>query len=268
MPINDIKFIASDMDGTLLNEHGQLDPTFFELHRQMSEKGIIFCAASGRQYYSLLETFLPAQDDMMFIAENGTLVMHKGVELYSCTIDKAAIHHIITEARKIPNTHVVLCGKQSAYIETQDEKALEEIAKYYHRRQSVTDLLNIDDTFIKVAICHFDGSEEHVYPSIQSQFGHSHQVVVSAKIWLDVMNAEASKGTAIQHLQNTLGFTHEQTMSFGDYFNDVEMLQASYHSYAVENAHEKVKTYARFSAPSNSEQGVHTVISEYLATLS
>jgi len=53
-------------------------------------------------------------------------------------------------------------------------------------------------------------------------------------------------------------------MSFGDYFNDIEMLQASFHSYAVENAHEKVKTFARFSAPSNREHGVLKVIRDYL----
>ncbi|MCW8346695.1 Cof-type HAD-IIB family hydrolase [Vibrio sp. ZSDZ65] len=267
MPTNEIKFIASDMDGTLLNPQGKLDTDFFNLHRQLNDNGIIFCAASGRQYYSLLETFAPIQDQMMFIAENGTLVMHQGKELYSCEIEKHAIHRIISEVRKIPNAHIVLCGKRTAYIETQDEQALEEMAKYYHRRESVSDLLSVEDDFIKVAICHFDGTEQHVYPAINQEFGHDHQVVVSAKIWLDVMNVEASKGTAIRHLQKTLGFTHEQTMSFGDYFNDVEMLQASYHSYAVDNAHEKVKTFAKFNAPSNAEQGVQQVISAYLATL-
>ncbi|MGF1775922.1 HAD family hydrolase [Vibrio nomapromontoriensis] len=267
MPTNNIKFIASDMDGTLLDPQGKLPADFLDLHRQICDKGILFCAASGRQYYSLLETFAPIQDEMMFIAENGTIVMHQGKELYSCEIDRSAIHRIITEVRKIPNAYVVLCGKRSAYIETDDSQALEEIAKYYHRRESVSDLLSVDDDFIKVAICHFDGTEKHVFPAIDKEFGHDHQVVVSAKIWLDVMNAQASKGTAIRHLQETLGFTHEQTMSFGDYFNDVEMLQASYHSYAVDNAHEKVKTYAKFSAPSNSENGVHQVISAYLDTL-
>ncbi|WP_367989655.1 Cof-type HAD-IIB family hydrolase [Vibrio sp. NTOU-M3] len=257
-----IKFIAADMDGTLLDENSQLNPEFFNLHQQLEQNNVIFAAASGRQYYSLIDTFEPIKDRMMFIAENGTLVMHKGEELYSCSISKEEIVNIVEQARAIPDAYIVLCGKNSAYIETQDPKALAEFSKYYKRCQYIEDLLSVEDTFIKVAICHFDGTEALVYPSFNQQFGHSHQVVVSAKIWLDVMNAKASKGAAIAHLQNTLGFSYEETMSFGDYLNDLEMLQASYHSYAMENAHPKVKEIARFKAPSNIDAGVLTVIKQ------
>ncbi|KJY82913.1 HAD family hydrolase [Vibrio galatheae] len=264
MPTQDIKFIAADMDGTLLDEQGQLNPEFFSLYKQLEDKGIIFAAASGRQYYSLMDTFSPIKDRMMFIAENGTLVMHKGEELYSCEIDKASIKQIIEQARSIADAQIVLCGKRSAYIETQNPQALEEFAKYYHKCQYVEDLLDVDDDFIKVAICHFGGTEELVYPTFDTAFGQTHQVVVSAKIWLDVMNAKASKGAAIEHLQNTLNFSYEQTMSFGDYLNDLEMLKASYHSYAMDNAHPKIKQIARFHAPSNKDAGVFSVIKREL----
>lgn len=262
MQKHNVKFIATDMDGTLLNEYSQLDSRFFDLYKQLEDKGIMFAAASGRQYYSLLETFKPVKDSMMFIAENGTLVMHQGKELYSCSMDTPSIINIIQTARSIEGTQIVLCGKNSAYIETQDPKALAEFSKYYRRCQYVEDLLAVDDEFIKVAICHFDGTEAHVYPTVNAKFGETHQVVVSAKIWLDIMNVEASKGAAIKHLQNTLGFSFEETMSFGDYLNDLEMLQESYYSYAMENAHQKVKETARFMAPSNKDAGVFTVIKE------
>ena len=89
-----IKFIAADMDGTLLDEQGQLDPSFFELYEELKDQGIQFAAASGRQYYSLIHTFEPIKDEMLFIAENGTLVMHRGEELYSCTIEHDSISQI------------------------------------------------------------------------------------------------------------------------------------------------------------------------------
>lgn len=264
MPSKDIKFIAVDMDGTLLDQNSQLPEDFYSVYQQVRQRDIIFAAASGRQYYSLMETFAPISDHMIFIAENGTMVMHQGKELYRCEIDKPSIEAIIKQARAIDGAYIVLCGTQSAYIETQEPHALKEFAKYYHRCQHVDDLLAVDDDFIKVAICHFDGTEEHVLPSFESEFCQSHQVVVSAKIWLDVMNAKASKGAAIEHLQNTFGFSYEQTMSFGDYLNDLEMLKASYHSYAMDNAHPKVKQTARFSAPSHHEAGVMTVIKREL----
>lgn len=265
MTPRDIRFIAADMDGTLLDENGQLDTHFFDVYQQLEQRNILFAAASGRQYYSLAETFEPIKDDMLFICENGTLVMHQGRELYSCTIEKKSIEFIVETAKAIEGAFTVLCGKKSAYIDTQDPQALKEIRKYYHRCEQVVDLLAVDDDFIKVAICHFGGTEEQVYPMISPQLGRTHKVVVSGKIWLDVMNINASKGAAIEHLQTQFGITFEQTMSFGDYFNDVEMLQASYYSYAMENAHPDVKQYARFSAPSNRERGVLTVIADYLA---
>ncbi len=264
MPSPRIKFIATDMDGTLLDSHKTLSPAFFTLFPRLKAQGILFAAASGRQYYSLLETFADIQDQMIFIAENGTLVMHKGKELYSAAIERNDTHRVIDTTRQIDGAFIVLCGKKSAYIETKDPKACEEIARYYHRCEYVDDLLSVDDEFIKVAILNFGGTESLVYPTINTSFGRSHQVVVSAAIWLDVMNANASKGHAIRHLQDTFNFTYEETLSFGDYFNDVEMLQASYHAYAMENAHEKVKEHARFIAPSNDDNGVLVVLEELL----
>nr|WP_086940840.1 Cof-type HAD-IIB family hydrolase [Thaumasiovibrio occultus] len=264
MSANNIKFIATDMDGTLLNHQGQLSPEFYELFPLFAQNDIIFAAASGRQYYQLAELFAPVRDEMMFIAENGTFVMYKGEEVYSCTLDREATHNIIAEARQIDGAFIVLCGKKSAYIETRDPDAYKEIKKYYHRCEIVDDLLAVEDEFIKLAILHFGGALEYLQPPMKAKFGKDYQVVGGSPVWLDVMNMQASKGAAIEHLQQTLGFSFEQTMSFGDYFNDVEMLQASYHSYAMENAHEEVKTHARFRAPSNDENGVLTVIKSLL----
>ncbi|WP_413283490.1 HAD family hydrolase [Vibrio sp. MA40-2] len=267
MPQNDIKFIAADMDGTLLDQQGKLPVEFFDIYHHLAEQDILFCAASGRQYFSLRNTFSPIKDDILFIAENGALVMYQDKELYSHSIDKPSIKAIIAQARLIDGAHIVLSGKNSAYIETRSEPAIEEIKKYYHRYEQVADLLDVEDDIIKVAICHFDGSERYIHPSINAAFGHSHKVVISAKIWLDIMHSATSKGAAIKHLQKTLGFSFKQTMSFGDYFNDVEMLQASFHSYAMENAHERVKIHANHIAPSNKDLGVLKVISQHLSSI-
>ena len=76
-----IKLIATDMDGTLLNSKNEIQDGFYEVFNKLEEKGIIFAAASGRQYYNLLKRFEGIEDKMMFIAENGTFVVYKGKEL-------------------------------------------------------------------------------------------------------------------------------------------------------------------------------------------
>ena len=50
-----IKLIATDMDGTLLNNAGELPRNFFDILDDLVSKDIIFAAASGRQYSKLID---------------------------------------------------------------------------------------------------------------------------------------------------------------------------------------------------------------------
>ena len=54
--MDSVRLIASDMDGTLLNRRGELEPDFFTIFEQLEKHGIRFAAASGRQYDGLLKT--------------------------------------------------------------------------------------------------------------------------------------------------------------------------------------------------------------------
>ncbi|TCS41782.1 HAD family hydrolase [Reinekea marinisedimentorum] len=258
--MNPIKFIAADMDGSLLNDDKQLPDDFYEVFEQLKARGVMFAAASGRQYESLLETFESIKDEMLFISDNGTLVMHQGEELHSSTIDQQSVKQIINSIHPIESTYIVLCGKGIAYIDTKNPEALSEIRKYYAKVKHVDNLLHVDDEIIKVAVLNFNGTEKHVYPVASPLFSETLQVVVSAPVWLDFMEKSASKGTAIKILRQRFGFSYQQCMSFGDYFNDIEMLKETHFSYAMENAHPEIKKLARFVAPANNESGVTRII--------
>ena len=78
------------------------------------------------------------------------------------------------------------------------------------------------------------------------------------------MNPVADKGLALRHVQDTLGVTREQTMAFGDYFNDVGLLDAAHWSFAMDNAHPEVRAHARFVAPANTANGVVRTIRSVL----
>lgn len=74
-----VKLIASDLDGTLLKNGAQeLNTTVFQQILALRENGIYFVAASGRQYENLRRLFAPVKDDISYIAENGSLCIHKG----------------------------------------------------------------------------------------------------------------------------------------------------------------------------------------------
>lgn len=76
-----IKLIISDMDGTLLNNNDEIHTDFEEILKDLTSRGILFCVASGRQYYNLLDKFREVQEQIVFVAENGTYVVYKGEEL-------------------------------------------------------------------------------------------------------------------------------------------------------------------------------------------
>ena len=69
----DIKLIASDLDGTLLLDGAQdlSEDTCGLIREVCAKRGIIFFAASGRQYYSLKRLFAPIRDEIGYICENG-----------------------------------------------------------------------------------------------------------------------------------------------------------------------------------------------------
>jgi hydroxymethylpyrimidine pyrophosphatase-like HAD family hydrolase len=81
---------------------------------------------------------------------------------------------------------------------------------------------------------------------------------------LDISNLNSNKGTAIKFLQEKMNITPEQTMVFGDYLNDLEMLEAATFSFAMKNAHEEVKKTARFMTENNSNLGVEKIIEQVL----
>lgn len=259
-----IKLIASDMDGTLLNDKGELPVDFYDVFSQLKNKNIIFAAASGRQYFSLKETFSAISDDVLFIAENGTLIMYKGEELYFHPLEKEYIPDILSIARKLDNAYPVLCGKKSAYIESTDQRFVDEIEKYYAKYEVVDSLLDVQDDVLKISICDFTDAATNANLAFAPFYSDKLQVTVSGKMWVDMTHQTASKGTAIQYIQEKFNISFDQTMVFGDYFNDVTLLQNAFYSYAMENAHLDVKKYARFTAQSNNSSGVMQVIKEIL----
>ena len=72
-----IKLIATDMDGTLLNEAGQLPDGFIDLLNRLLQKNICFVIASGRSYYDLKDFFKEATPYLDFICDNGAFVVSR-----------------------------------------------------------------------------------------------------------------------------------------------------------------------------------------------
>ena len=255
------------MDGTLLDADHQLPADLWSLLAALKERGVLFCPASGRQYATLARQFAEVADDLVFIAENGSYVVRRGEELSSHVLDDALVTDVVETVRGLASSGVdvgaVVCGKRSAYVERSDREFLDEAEKYYALLERVDDVLAVDDEVLKVAVFDFDAAHETTAPALE-RFREGHQVVVSGAHWVDVMSASTHKGAAVRHLQELYGITPAQTLAFGDYLNDLEMLDAADHSYAMANAHPDVLARARFIAPSHTENGVVRTVVDLL----
>lgn len=258
-----IKLIATDMDGTLLNTNNEIDQEFYGVFKKLRQKGIIFAAASGRQYFNLLKRFEDIKDDMMFIAENGTFVVYKGEEVLVNALDKSSAKKLIEVGRTINNAYVIVCGKKSAYIEETDSRFIKETEKYYERYEVVKDLTKVQDDILKVTICDFSGSESNSN-NYYEEYRQALQVTISGKLWLDITAKGVNKGVTINKIQELLNIKYKETMVFGDYLNDLEMMDSAYYSYAMENAHDDLKKVSRFIAESNDNNGVVKAIKEVM----
>ena len=96
-----IKLVASDLDGTLLQNGAQeLTPRALDLVRRLTEKGIVFVASSGRQYDNEVNLFKPVKDQISYIAENGSICIHKGNVISRTVIAPELIRRTIDEVKK------------------------------------------------------------------------------------------------------------------------------------------------------------------------
>ncbi|MGW5664818.1 Cof-type HAD-IIB family hydrolase [Streptomyces sp. NPDC003758] len=263
----DIRLVVTDMDGTLLDGSGRIPDGLWPLLAELRRRGVLFSPASGRQYATLARQFADADDGMVFVAENGTYVVRDGVELSSDPLDPAVAARVIGTTRRLAADGVdvgaVLCGKNSAYVERTDDAFMAEASRYYALLKPVDDLTTVEDEFLKVALFDFGPVERTTAPALEPLTA-THQVVVSGEHWVDIMNRTANKGAALRRLQRDLGITPAQTLAFGDYLNDLEMLDAAEWSFAMTNAHPDVVRRARYLAPPNTENGVLRTITRLM----
>lgn len=263
----DIWLIATDMDGSLLDERGRVPASLWPVLDELDRRGIAFCPASGRQYANLREQFGERGADLVYIAENGAYVAQHGVELSSDPLPETEVPLVVQRVRDLAaagrDVGMVLCGKRAGYIERGDGAFTEHAARHYAWLQQVDDLTTVDDVVLKVAVFDFGSVEEVTAPAF-ADLPDRLRVVVSGHHWLDVMSTDADKGHALRRVQERLGATAEQTMVFGDYLNDVGMIDAATWSFAMDNAHPDVRARARFVAPANSRDGVVRTIAAAL----
>ena len=244
-----IKLIASDLDGTLLHNGAQkLTPRAIELIHELTQKGVHFVAASGRQYDNERRLFSEIKDEISYIGENGSICIHQGKVISRGIIADDLACRIIDEVKKSPNFDILISREDACLIEDNHEAFVNHIVNVMQNTTKIVDdLSKIEGPFLKIAICNMIDDTKVIMQyleHLQEMFGAEIKVVTSGNIWIDFIAPGTNKGAALSNLMKLFHVKPEECMAFGDQYNDLEMLELVGHSYAMSNSAPGVSYYA------------------------
>ncbi len=236
-----IKLSATDIYGTLQqNGETEISPRFFAAAQRLMDSGVAVCAASGRQYKSLLNLFAPAAERMYFICENGAVVYGPGAQPLSKTvIDRALSLRLCREILGIADCELLISGTNMSYLCPKTQEYLNHIR--YFVGNNVTVLSRPEDMpedFVKISAYYLPGAEQ-IEAMLRPQWERDFQVAIAGKCWLDFTLAD--KATGMQALYRALHISPEEAMAFGDNYNDVPMLDCVGHPYLMRTAAEPLR---------------------------
>jgi len=261
-----IKLIASDLDGTLVMDNGKIDERVFNLINVLFKKNIIFVAASGRHYSQLNNDFKKVNGDMILIAHNGAIIKYNkmGRTLYSSRILEDDIKSVLNlKCATKMGADISLSSESEAYINGSSKELINIFKQLEVSTIKIKSYNDVKNSIYKISYYLKNGVNQSIIDYLNANLNKNLEFVISGDKWIDIMNKGVSKGKAIEIIQDKFNISKEDTMAFGDYYNDLTMFKVAYHSYAMKNAPDEVKKYARFVAETNNNNGVYNAIKKY-----
>ena len=269
-----IRLIASDLDGTLLDEKKHVSTRNLDALRRAAEKGILFVPATGRIWRALPQEILELPFLRYAITVNGAGVVDCVTDevLYRAEISREDAIEICQYLRQF-HTYFdcYLDGKgfvEQYYYDRVDTYCQENFRELVRRtRKPVPDLIEFLKTQggVQKLQLYFadadlrrkvwDGICER-YPQMAVTTAVSNNIEINAK--------DGNKGQALRALCDYLGIDMSQVAVFGDGTNDVTMLQAAGVSVAMGNACQEAKAAAKYVTRTNEEDGVAAFLETYL----
>ena len=272
-----IKLIATDMDGTFLDERGSFDRQRFEkVLTELEHRDIPFVVASGNGMGRLLRIFQGFEDRLTFVAENGGHIYQKGQTLYRQTLPVPLIREVMDFLQDgVRDCCFMLAHDEKIYMAQgarqpfEDLEAIEpaQMAAFLKRITYLPDIKAFpeQEVFYKMGLWVPEPRVPQLVTAFNQAFSGKLNAVTSGYGSIDLMPAGIHKAWGLQRVMDPLGIDPSQVMAFGDNDNDIEMLDLARYSFAVDNASPAAKAAARFHIPHHSQGSVLTSIEHYLA---
>ena len=238
--------IASDLDGTLLNNDGELSGHTIEVFRKCKETGHSIVIATGRPYRNAL----PFYDDLCadgVIANNGTHVEYKREVLQRLFIEPRNAEQLIG---KLLDSGALIEVDYGAYGLTNHPG----YKKWHNWGSEFTDFVRRD--YEKIQKVTVDSEDYKTLLGIDFEALGCRLLKSVKERWQMIVRREADKLEGLKTICNRTGFGLEDVFAFGDDYNDLAMIEGSGTGVAVMNGDAEVKASAAFICGPNDGDGV------------
>ncbi len=246
-----LEIVFLDLDGTLLNNDKKLGERDIETLSKLGELGIKRVFATGRSYYSSIQVLDESLDF-------DYLVFSSGAGIYDWKNKKMLFESIIPQNKVVEMSHKLVDMQMNFSVHF----AIPENHKYHYFRSFIDNKSDFDyrnilnkgiGYEIKKVDSLYDATQFLIITSNLSDFDLLNSAFPDMKtirasspidgksIWLEVFNNDVSKAKGATFLCRKLNIDNNNTLSIGNDYNDIDLLNWSKHSYAVENAPEDIK---------------------------
>ena len=273
--MNTCKLIASDLDGTLLRDDMSVSVENLRAITEIARAGVEFALCSGRTLCEIPECLRSHHDIRWIIHSNGAVVLdRKTGQRYTACISREAANRIL-DMLYACDTHITIRqGGQSyadAHCQTEQDYAYNRV--YAAHRSVLADyaillddyrekIYEMDDIEVISVFFHDDAD----IAACAKVIAESPDVmaVSTAPMHLEIIAANADKGSALQRLCDILQISSADTIGMGDSGNDLPLMKAAGLSLAMGNASEVLKAAADAVICRNDEHAAAYVLEHYV----
>ena len=262
--------IVSDFDGTILTDNRTIPQEVKDAIEQYKADGGIFVVSTGRMYYGVVSHLKALGLNGLVSCAHGTYIfdMQANKPLFEATIP-TDVTADICEKMEALGLHCNIYTQTDIYT-NQVNKRLENYEKALNKK-AVPILDRPLSQFVREnglrtfnVLAFVDESESQQIINALSQYDFPGCTVTkSEETLVEVVNANYSKGTAVQFLANHFGIPIEKTIAVGDQWNDISMIKAAGLGCAVKNARHTLKKYATVLEYTNNEGAIAKMIKKY-----
>lgn len=260
------RIIFSDIDGTFLTPESRVSPRTAEALHDVLRQGIPFALVSARMPEAIYPITHRLGVTIPIVSYSGAYVLTDREELlFSETMAPEPTRRLLAVLEKeYPDAVVNYYAGRHWYVRDRENERVQteiRITSAQPVEASFEERLMAGEVPNKILLMAEPSLCETAEKDLAARFPAFH-VVRSAPFLLEIMDRSVSKATGIDVLLQHYGLGREDALSFGDNYNDLEMLEATGTSVAMGNAPDGVKAAATCVTAPNTEDGIYQYLKD------